>query len=71
MPKYPAESTKKNSPAASMATGLLTILCFENRPAEQGYSAGGPSEAGGGVPLDTRRWSTGFTTQLAYITIVQ
>jgi hypothetical protein len=46
-------------------------FCLLGSAARHKVSVPGPTEAGGGVPLDTRRWSTGITTPLAYMTIVQ
>jgi hypothetical protein len=45
--------------------------CLSDPAARHKVSRLRPIEAGGGVLRDTRRWSTGFTTPLAYMTIVQ
>jgi hypothetical protein len=67
---------QKKSPVATRATGPKLLFCFEGRlllkdPKMLQARKRALRSRWWRLRRDTRRWSTEFTTQLAYITMVQ
>ena len=66
-----ATCAKKKEPGHREGDRAPIRLCFENRPRPTGAYRRALRSRWWCLLLDTRRWSTDFTTQLAYVTWIQ